>query len=89
MVWPRRLPRSVAIAQFLGLRDMHGNVAEVVADHYVPGQPRLGGTDPLVIVKKDGLSQIRGGAAAHGQQSTFRGGFFMASNTITSGFGLC
>ena len=62
MVWPRRLPRSVAIGPIPGGRDMHGNVAEVVADHYVPGQPRLGGTDPLVIVKKDGLSQIRGGA---------------------------
>ena len=39
---------------------MHGNVAEVVADHLLPELP--GGTDPLVQVKKDGRTQIRGGA---------------------------
>ncbi len=43
-----------------GLRDMHGNVAELVADHLSPKLP--GGTDPLVQVKKDGRTQIRGGA---------------------------
>jgi formylglycine-generating enzyme required for sulfatase activity len=43
-----------------GLRDMHGNVAEVVADHLTPELP--GGTDPLARVEKDGRTQIRGGA---------------------------
>jgi len=43
-----------------GLRDMHGNVAEVVADHLLPELP--GGTDPLARVEKDGRTQIRGGA---------------------------
>lgn len=43
-----------------GLRDMHGNVAEIVADHLTPERP--GGTDPLVRVEKDGQTQIRGGA---------------------------
>jgi len=43
-----------------GLRDMHGNVAEVVADHLVAERP--GGTDPLVRVEKDGTNQVRGGA---------------------------
>jgi formylglycine-generating enzyme required for sulfatase activity len=43
-----------------GLCDMHGNVAEVVADHLLPELP--GGTDPLVRVEKDGKTQIRGGA---------------------------
>lgn len=43
-----------------GLRDMHGNVAEVVADHLTPELP--GGTDPLARVEKDGQTQIRGGA---------------------------
>ena len=44
-----------------GIRDMHGNVAEIVADHLVPGE-RPGGTDPLVRVEKDGQTQTRGGA---------------------------
>ncbi len=39
---------------------MHGNVAEIVADHLLPDRP--GGRDPLVIAKKDGVTQIRGGA---------------------------
>lgn len=43
-----------------GLRDMHGNVAEIVADHLLPELP--GGTDPLGRVEKDGKTQIRGGA---------------------------
>ena len=43
-----------------GLRDMHGNVAEVVADHLVADRP--GGKDPLVKVEKNGQIQIRGGA---------------------------
>ena len=43
-----------------GLRDMHGNVAEIVADHLLPHLP--GGTDPLARVEKDGRTQIRGGA---------------------------
>lgn len=43
-----------------GLRDMHGNVAEVVADHLLPQLP--GGKDPLARAKKDGVNQIRGGA---------------------------
>ena len=58
-----------------GLRDMHGNVAEVVADHLLPERP--GGTDPLVRVEKDGLNQVRGGAwcsTAEYCESTFRSG---------------
>jgi formylglycine-generating enzyme required for sulfatase activity len=43
-----------------GLRDMHGNVAEVVADHLLPELP--GGKDPLAKAAKDGRTQIRGGA---------------------------
>lgn len=43
-----------------GLRDMHGNVAEIVADHLLPELP--GGTDPLGRVEKGGNTQIRGGA---------------------------
>jgi formylglycine-generating enzyme required for sulfatase activity len=43
-----------------GLRDMHGNVAEMVADHLLPELP--GGIDPLGRVEKDGITQIRGGA---------------------------
>ena len=42
-----------------GLRDMHGNVAEVVADHLLPELP--GGKDPLARVEKNGRTQIRGG----------------------------
>ena len=43
-----------------GLRDMHGNVAEIVADHLVTERP--GGNDPFVRLEKDGVIQIRGGA---------------------------
>ncbi len=43
-----------------GIRDMHGNVAEIVADHLVT--PRKGGTDPLVRLEKNGVTQTRGGA---------------------------
>jgi formylglycine-generating enzyme required for sulfatase activity len=43
-----------------GIRDMHGNVAELVADHLSLELP--GGTDPLVQLEKDGQTQIRGGA---------------------------
>lgn len=43
-----------------GLRDMHGNVSEIVADHLVPELP--GGIDPLVRIAKEGKTQIRGGA---------------------------
>ncbi|MEM7235524.1 MAG: SUMF1/EgtB/PvdO family nonheme iron enzyme [Planctomycetota bacterium] len=43
-----------------GFRDMHGNVAEIVADHWTPELP--GGRDPLVRVKKDGVQAIRGGS---------------------------
>ena len=59
-----------------GLRDMHGNVAELVADHLVT--ERLGGKDPLVRVEKDGRNQVRGGAwcsTAEYCESTFRNGF--------------
>lgn len=43
-----------------GLRDMHGNVAELVADHLLPELP--GGKDPLARLEKNGTTQIRGGA---------------------------
>ena len=43
-----------------GLRDMHGNVAELVADHLLPELP--GGKDPLARVEKDGQNQVRGGS---------------------------
>ena len=43
-----------------GLRDMHGNVAELVADHLLPELP--GGNDPLARVEKDGGTQVRGGS---------------------------
>ena len=59
-----------------GLRDMHGNVAELVADHLVT--ERLGGKDPLVRGEKDGRNQVRGGAwcsTAEYCESTFRNGF--------------
>jgi len=55
---------------------MHGNVAELVADHLVT--ERLGGKDPLVRVEKDGRNQVRGGAwcsTAEYCESTFRNGF--------------
>lgn len=56
-----------------GLRDMHGNVAEIVADHWSEKLP--GGTNPLVRLKKNGLTQIRGGgwcSQALYCQSSFR-----------------
>ena len=59
-----------------GLRDMHGNVAELVADHLMSERP--GGKDPLVRVEKDGRNQVRGGAwcsTAEYCESTFRNGF--------------
>ena len=43
-----------------GIRDMHGNVAELVQDHL--SAELIGGTDPLFIQEKDGRTQIRGGA---------------------------
>ncbi|MCG8586830.1 MAG: SUMF1/EgtB/PvdO family nonheme iron enzyme [Pirellulales bacterium] len=43
-----------------GIRDMHGNVAEVVADSLVDERP--GGVDPFVRVEKNGRIQLRGGA---------------------------
>lgn len=43
-----------------GLRDMHGNVAELVADDLLPQLP--GGTDPLARAEKNSVTQIRGGA---------------------------
>ena len=43
-----------------GLRDMHGNVAELVADHHAPELP--GGTDPVFKVEKDAKAVLRGGA---------------------------
>jgi formylglycine-generating enzyme required for sulfatase activity len=43
-----------------GICDMHGNVAEIVADHLVAELP--GGKDPSVKLEKNGTTQIRGGA---------------------------
>jgi formylglycine-generating enzyme required for sulfatase activity len=43
-----------------GLRDTHGNVAELVADHLLPELP--GGADPLAVAEKVGQAVIRGGA---------------------------
>ncbi len=43
-----------------GIHDMHGNVAEIVADSYLPERP--GGKEPIVEVKKDAQGQSRGGA---------------------------
>ena len=59
-----------------GIHDMHGNVAELIADHYQPKYP--GGTDPYVQLKKDGKPQIRGGAWCSLPlycQSTFRNSY--------------
>lgn len=61
-----------------GLRDMHGNVAELVADHL--GQQLPGGVDPLFQLEKNGQPVIRGGAwcsEAGYCESSFR-------NTISS-----
>ncbi|MEK6235495.1 MAG: SUMF1/EgtB/PvdO family nonheme iron enzyme, partial [Planctomycetales bacterium] len=41
-----------------GLRDMHGTVAEVVAEHLVPELP--GGQDPQARLAQDGLTHWRG-----------------------------
>ena len=43
-----------------GLFDMHGNLAELVADNWHATLP--GGTDPLFRAEKDGMSVLRGGA---------------------------
>ncbi len=43
-----------------GLRDVHGNVAEIVADHHLPTLP--GGKDPLARKEKGGRAIMRGGA---------------------------
>ncbi len=39
---------------------MHGNVAEIVADHHAPQLP--GGSNPLFRKEKDGRGIIRGGS---------------------------
>jgi formylglycine-generating enzyme required for sulfatase activity len=43
-----------------GLRDMHGNVAEIVADNHLSDLP--GGTDPVAKAEKNGRPVMRGGA---------------------------
>jgi len=58
-----------------GIRDMHGNVVEIVADHLTPERP--GGKDPLVQLDKNGVTQIRGGAWCSSGlycESSFRNG---------------